>query len=200
MRSKPDIFIIESLDWCDETHRKEGEIISRTLKLSGKKPVYYYVRTQRELESVLNFFETSEYRYLHFSCHGGEYSLGTTLDHIHSEKFSDIVAPYLHEKRLFLSTCLAATKTLAGHLFKKSRCFSVVGPASKISFDDSAIFWTCFYHMMFKEDPNKMTKYRIKANINKSARIVKQRIRFFSPDRTRAPVLTILPSRRYDAK
>ena len=63
--SKPEVYIIESLGLDDENRRKEGEIISRTMRLSGKKPIYRYVRTQRELEYFVSDFAKSNYRYLH---------------------------------------------------------------------------------------------------------------------------------------
>jgi hypothetical protein len=39
------VCIVESLGFFDEDLRREGEIISRTLRLSGKRPYYSYVRS-----------------------------------------------------------------------------------------------------------------------------------------------------------
>ena len=70
MSTKPEVFIIESLDFVDEEkERFEGQILSSILKLGGKRPKYYYFRTRRELVEILKIFGRSRYRYLHLSCH-----------------------------------------------------------------------------------------------------------------------------------
>lgn len=73
MFSKPEVFIIESLELEDEKRNCfEGKILSQILYLSGKKSIYYYIRKKRELEEIVSEFHQSEYRYLHISCHGNE--------------------------------------------------------------------------------------------------------------------------------
>ena len=65
------VFVIESLEFDDEKeNRFEGKFLSQILNMSGIESAYYYIRTRRELERILEIFEESEYRYLHFSCHG----------------------------------------------------------------------------------------------------------------------------------
>jgi len=51
LSTKADVCIIETLEFLDEDMRREGEIISRTLKLSGKHPHYSYVRSTQELQA-----------------------------------------------------------------------------------------------------------------------------------------------------
>ncbi len=69
-KSIPEVFIIESLHFDDENEsRYEGSFLSQILHLGGKKPLYYYIRTKRELTEVLRIFKASGYRYLHFSYH-----------------------------------------------------------------------------------------------------------------------------------
>ena len=47
MATKPEVFIVESLKFKDERKgRLEGQILERTLKLSEKKPQYYYLRIE----------------------------------------------------------------------------------------------------------------------------------------------------------
>jgi hypothetical protein len=36
----------------DEDSRKEGEVIYRTLKMSGKNPYYVYIRSRNELKAL----------------------------------------------------------------------------------------------------------------------------------------------------
>jgi hypothetical protein len=79
----PEVFIIESLELADEAkERREGAVLAAVLKMCGKNPLYYYIRTQAELELMAGEFEKSGYRYLHISCHGGGTSLDTTLDSV----------------------------------------------------------------------------------------------------------------------
>lgn len=64
LRTKPDVFIIESLDPDDEGNgRFEGSIISNMLRLHGKEPKYRYVRTRGEFEDAVGEFGRSRYRY-----------------------------------------------------------------------------------------------------------------------------------------
>ena len=105
-RTKPEVFIIESLDWIDEQKgRYEGRILTDILRLSGKKPIYYYVRTKQELVELMHLFQATRYRYLHLSCHGDADSIKTTLDIIDFKELGTILNPYMHRRRLFVSSC-----------------------------------------------------------------------------------------------
>ena len=54
IRTKPELFIIESVDPDDEGNgRFEGIIISSILKLHGKLPRYRYVRTRGGFEEAV---------------------------------------------------------------------------------------------------------------------------------------------------
>src|SRR5262245_57224917 len=128
--TKPNVFIIESLHFKDEEHKlQEGELLSKILHLSGKDSIYYYIRTQRELEAVLEIFMDSDYRYLHLSCHGNSTAMYTTLDEIPFSKLGKLLRPVLNNKRLFLSACSMANASLAKELVWDSRCLSVMEPA-----------------------------------------------------------------------
>ena len=55
MASKPEVFIVESVDLDDEVEdRLEGKMLTEMLRLGGKKPLYFYVRRKRELKEVLS--------------------------------------------------------------------------------------------------------------------------------------------------
>jgi hypothetical protein len=140
-----DVYIIESLR---ESEDREGEVIYRTLKMAGKNPIYRYIRTAAELEHFISDFEDSDYRYLHVSCHGDRNGIATTLDDISTIDFAKMVGPALDDKRLFLSTCQAATMKMATAVFAEGQATSVAGPTNKIYFDDSVILWSSFYHLM----------------------------------------------------
>jgi hypothetical protein len=59
--------IVESLEFLQEDTHCEGEIISRTLRLSGKPTQYVYLRSRDELEAFVKEFGRSDHRYLHIS-------------------------------------------------------------------------------------------------------------------------------------
>lgn len=158
-RGDPNVFIIESLDFEDEkNNRFEGKFLSQILQLGGKESLYYYIRTKKELQKVLEIFENSDYRYLHISCHGNKNSLFTTLDNLPFSEFATLINPHLNEKRLFVSACSAVNDDLAEVIIPKSGCFSLIIPINDIGFHDAAIIWASFYHIMFKENPNRMKR------------------------------------------
>ena len=159
--SQPEIFIIESLKFKDERAELfEGRIISQILALSGKQCEYFYIRTKRELEELLDQFASSSYRYLHLSCHGEPGTIFTTLDEIPFSEFGPLIKPYLHKRRLFVSACSATNRALADSIMPNSGCYSILGPDQDIYFNDAAVLWASFYHVMFKADSDAM-KYKI---------------------------------------
>jgi len=91
--SKPELFIIESLELNDEKKGYfEDKIWSGMLNLSEKKCIYYYIRTRTELIEILDEFYMTDYRYLQLSCHASRRKMATTFDSI----FSAILGRYFH--------------------------------------------------------------------------------------------------------
>ena len=154
---KPDVFIIESLKFKDERKQRfEGRVLDRILRLCGKNPIYYYVRTKRELKVVLNKFEESEYRYLHLSCHGDDESIATTLDNdIGFEELGGMLNPYLDGRRLFISSCDVVNDQLAD-VVMESGCLSIIGPSEDVFFAEATVFWASFYYLAFLSDTQGM--------------------------------------------
>jgi hypothetical protein len=156
-RTHASLFIVESVGFDDEDEgRLEGDILSQMLRLSGKETEYRYIRTRQELEAVLPQFASSDLRYLHISCHGNEGSLFTTLDEIPFAELGRMLRPHLNGRRLFISACQAVNADLASALMRRAGCFSIVGPATDVGFDEAAVMWAAFYHLMFKENPQAM--------------------------------------------
>lgn len=192
--SKAEVFIIESLKFDEEEKYREGEMIYRSLRMSGKNPLYHYVRTVAELEHFIDEFEKSGYRYLHISCHGSKSGVSTTLESIATDEFAQIVGPALEKKRLFLSTCQASTPAMAEAVFAQSNCYSLAGPVNKIYFDDSVILWTSFYHLMFKANEKAMKRDQLERTLAKSAILVGEEINLYT--RSKGQVLrTQVPGR-----
>jgi len=178
--SQADVFIIESLDFDDEENQRfEGRIISDILSMSGKQCAYYYIRTKRELSTLLERFSSSSYRYLHLSCHGGGNSLHTTLDSIPYAEFGKMIVPHLKKRRLFISACSAATRTFADHIMPVSGCYSILGPAEDVYFSDAAVLWASFYHVMFRADSTAMKYDVIKAKAQEVANMYRVRLSLF---------------------
>jgi len=153
----PDVFIIESLRFEDESgDRLEGKTLSNILRLAGKNPACYYIRTKLELSKILHIFDNSDYRYLHFSFHGGSDGLDLTLETLTNRELYNIISPHIDKKRIFFSSCEYPSAELASHVFKNTDAYSLAGPTGKIRFDKSAAMWAAFYVAMFSKDPNKM--------------------------------------------
>jgi len=193
-KTRPDVFIIESLKFSEEEHYREGQAIARSLKMSLKEPIYRYVRTAQELQHFVDEFEDCNYRYLHISCHGSKTGVSTTLDHLSTNEFAQIVGPALEKKRLFLSTCEASTTEMAQAVFSHSKCYSLAGPVNKINFDDSVILWTSFYHLMFKANDRAMKRGAIKQTMAQCAAMLGEKVAFYTP-RVTGTVRTVLPTK-----
>ena len=159
----PEVFIIESLEISDEVEeRREGEVLAAVLKMCGKNPRYYYIRTKSELELMANEFETSGYRYLHISCHGGDTSLETTIDSIAYEEFANIFEGKLNQRRLFVSACSAGNELFAKSIGAKNpKMFSVAAPEKNIRFDHAVAFWSAFYVRLFSSNYRSMNSDQI---------------------------------------
>lgn len=182
--TKPELFIIESLKLSDEENGShEGEILARTLRLSGKdKTKYFYIRTERELDEIIDIFEDSEYRYLHISCHANAKSMGTTFDSITFDSLREKLDNCLDGRRVFVSACQMANKALAEALLNNTGCYSLIGPANKINMDDAAAFWVTFYHLIFKLNDNAMKRSNIQHYIKELSSLFEEDINYYSAD------------------
>jgi hypothetical protein len=167
--SNANVFIIESLSITEENSGHiEGKILSDILRLSGKKSLYMYIHTIKELEDALLEFRKSDYRYLHLSCHGCATGIFISDLFIDFASLSKLLTPHLFNKRLFLSSCSITQKELADLLFPNSGCYSILGSTDDVLIRDAAIMWASFYHRIFKED-----MYQIKRrSMSKYARMV----------------------------
>ena len=202
--TQPTVCLVESLGFLEEQTHREGEIITRTLQLSGKRSDYIYIRTVDELRAVAREFGESEHRYFHLSCHGAVDAKGDmvgfalTTGSIATDELAHLLAPHVAGRRVFLSSCLAARSNFARTILEHSNCLSVLAPVNKIRFDDAAIFWTAFYHLMFKGPRASMTTARIKENVEICSALVKERFRLFHQDKERQEIreLTIGPLKR----
>lgn len=185
MKSKPRVFIIESLRFIDEKRDLyEGSLVSQILALSGSLAEYVYLRTKKELNEVMDHFETSGYRYLHFSCHGNRNEISLTLDDISFHEFGEIVKPYLENRRVFFSSCEVMNETLANALFKETGCYSLIGPSRSIDFDRAAIYWASFYHLMLRDAAQSMKRDRLRQTTAALQDLFGVHMRYFSASKS----------------
>ncbi|MHC2019983.1 hypothetical protein [Methylobacterium sp. CM6247] len=197
MPTNPTVCIVESLGFLEEQSHCEGNIISRTLQLSGKRSAYVYIKSIAELKAVACEFGASKHRYLHLSCHGkvnrkGQMiGLALTTGSILNDELAKILAPHLEGRRLFLSSCLAARGDFATKLLEQSKCRSVLAPMNEIGFDDAAVFWTAFYHLMFKAQRHAMSNTRIEETVGTCAALVNESFQLFSPGDKKGNVKTV---------
>jgi hypothetical protein len=179
--TKPGVFIIESLSFADEQHKRfEGQLIANILDLNLIPSKYYYIRTKRELNEVLDLFDASNYRYLHISCHGSNTHLNLTLDDLTFQEIGGILRGHLAKRRLFLSACQATSTNLIKTIIPQSACYSVIGPVNNIQFRDAAISWAAFYHLMFKSDPKIMKRELLIKNLQKVVNTFEEPLNYFS--------------------
>lgn len=186
VRTVPDVFIIESLDPDDEGNgRFEGSIISNMLRFHGKNPKYRYVRTLHDFEEAVTEFGQSNYRYLHISAHGDKEGMVTTnQEEIDFDELSDLLAPQLNNKRLFISACAMVHEDFAAYLIPKSGCYSLIGPADDVHFHKAAIFWASVYHLMFAHDAERFTRERLRGMLRKASKLFEVNVRYFSKAET----------------
>jgi len=158
------VFIIESLRFSDEKKRRfEGQILRDMLTLSGKRVEYWYVRTWKELtDDIFQRFYDSKLRYLHLSCHGNSTHVCLTLDDVPFEEFGEEIRHYLTERRLFVSACEVVNNAFSEAVNPEEECYSIIGPRDDIRFDDAAVMWASFYHLMLR-DSKVMRSQQIRA-------------------------------------
>jgi len=159
----PEVFIVESLGLSDEaSERREGAVLAAVLKMCGKNPLYYYIRTRAELELMAREFEDSGYRYLHISCHGTVKSLDLTLDSVSYQEFAQIFRRRLSIRRLFVSACSAGNEQFAAAVTAKNKDIkSIAAPSKDIQFDHAVAFWSAFYVKTFSLNADSMNSERI---------------------------------------
>jgi len=175
----PGIYIIESLDFEDESGPMEGKLLSDILELAGLDYRYSYVRTKTELLHFIDDFVASELRFLHLSFHGDGESIQTTLEKISHTELGRMLEGKLKFRRLFMSACASVNDSLAHSVMNVSRCNSLIGPSQTVDMDEIAIFWASFYHLMFKNNPMAMKKKDIVITLDSLVKLYNLPIKYY---------------------
>jgi hypothetical protein len=164
----PELFIIESMhDKDEESGFFEGVRLAQILRLAGRKPKYFYVQDERELELLIPVFRQANYRYLHFSCHGDNLGFDLTNGSISFDTFAAIFEDALNVRRLFVSSCEAGQESLVHALHKTTRGIqSVTAPSVKIDYDHAAAIWAAFYLSLLEKPEEACTHWDITSRLS----------------------------------
>jgi len=92
--------IIESLRAGDDS---DGKIIHKILEMSNIVTLYYNAKTFEEFKQFIGEFKTSNFRYLHLSCHADKDGLEIGGEEITNETLAGMLAGGMNNKRLFMS-------------------------------------------------------------------------------------------------
>jgi len=174
-------FILESLTLKDEEEgRLDGKLLFDALKLFGKKPIYYYFRTERELLMLSDVFRNSGYRYIHLSCHGQRECFSFTLNKVSFTRFAEIFKEKLDNRRLFISGCELGNRELADAVFgQNGGMYSVIAPKRPINFDQSLVLWTSFYYRMYAYSRVEMKKDQLTDELNQLSKLFEIEMSYF---------------------
>ena len=169
--TKPEVFVIESLDESDEQARRfDGLILCDILRLCGKNPKYYYFQSKDELPHIVGLFRQSQYRYLHVSCHASNSTVGTTRESLTYLDFAAYFEGHLPLRRLFCSACQLGNRPFVQSVSAVNKgMHSIVAPACDIQFDQAAAIWAAFYVSAFGNDDQKMKTIDIRARFKSLA-------------------------------
>ena len=182
------VFIIESMDWDNESNGKfDGAALKTILDLCDIPNQYIYIRTRQEFEYAIELFGGTDYGFLHISCHGNEDGICLTIDDILFEDLELIMGPKLKYRRLFLSACKAACFALAEYFIPHHHCYSVMGSADTIDYDKAAIFWSSYYYLMYRDDKQRMWQSNIIPTLENITRTFGEALNYFSIINERHP-------------
>lgn len=180
-RTEPDFFIIESLSFKDEKkNRFEGKFLFDYLKLLGKNPIYYYIRTKLELEKISKLYYKSEYRYLYLSCHGNDECIATALEDIKFSSFANIFKNKLNKKRIFVSACSVGQRQFARDLFSKSPdMYSLTAPCEDVPFESTYPFWTTLFYLLNSIDNDRIKGHPLRISLKVCANLFNMKMNHF---------------------
>jgi hypothetical protein len=180
----PGIFLIESSYRSDEQNGlRERYALEEILLASGRRLQHHYIRTRKELNELVKEFRDSRFRYLHLACHGSREGIALTYDTIPFAELASILAPAMDGRRLFISACDSTRSALAIPLFRRSSCYSVVGPRGDIRLHDATMAWALFYSLMSKANRQAMQQAVIRENLQVVCNVLNLKFQaFFNED------------------
>ena len=149
------VFIIESLRSEDDF---DGDILHQILEMSGISAQYRDADTVEDFERLIEEFKSSEFRYLHLSCHADKEGIAVGGEEISNQRLADLLKGGMDNKRLFMSACQGANLDLARKMITETGAMSLIGSPVDLYFDKSVLFWPSFYHIMNELDERFMRR------------------------------------------
>ena len=70
-----------------------------------------------------------------------------------------------------------------------SGCFSIIGPRDKVTFNDAAILWASFYHLVFTLNEQRMKRREIRPILERLSRLFDVPVAYASEGRNEFEVL-----------
>ena len=149
------VFIIESLRSEDDF---DGDILHQILEMSGINALYRDADTVEDFERLIEEFKSSEFRYLHVSCHADKEGIAVGDEDISNQRLAELLKGGMDNKRLFMSACQGANRDLAKRIITETGAMSLIGSPVDLYFNKSVLFWPSFYHIMNELDESVMRR------------------------------------------
>lgn len=183
-KTLPEVFIIESLSKYDTDEKKDGKKLYDLLRLSGKKPKYFYINNKNELKGILELFKESKYRFLHISCHASLDTISLTDEDLKYSEFTELCKGKFNQHRIFFSACDLGNELFVNMLgtMNKGQLHSIIAPKEPLKFHHAAAIWSTFYLSIFEKTLN-MNSRNLKDTIQNITKLfpVKFRVATYNP-------------------
>lgn len=143
----PEVFIIESLTTEDEKAKRfEGQQLCEILRMANMNPKYIYFQEESELLHIVPLFYQSQYRFLHFSCHGNDTEFSLCGGKLSYASFATYFKDALFFRRLFISACNTGNPKLLSTIRKTNHdLHSFVAPSINLQSNHALIIWSALY-------------------------------------------------------
>lgn len=171
------VYIIESLRSNDFV---DGENLSAILELCKIDSIYNWADTIADFKRLIMDFKTSQFRYLHISCHASNTGITINGEELSNVDLQGILHEGLENKRVFMSACKGGNRDIASRIISICKVLSLIGTPIDLPFEKSVLFWPSFYHLMNEIDQNKMKRSDIKENLKKCVDLFGVPINYFS--------------------
>jgi len=171
------VYIIESLR---SENFADGENLHDILGLVGIISVHQWADTVEDVERFIQDFKSSNFRYLHFSCHADETGLLINGEKLSNSLLELRLSGGLQNKRIFMAACRGGNRDLAEGLVGRCRAYSLIGTPVDLPFEKSVIFWPTFYHLMNEVDEKKMIREDIKIILKNCVELLHVPINYYS--------------------
>jgi hypothetical protein len=171
------VFIIESLHLGDEP---DAKVMNKILNMSNIVTLYNYAHSVAEFERLLEEFKKSNFRYLHLSCHADSKGLEIDGEDYTNQRLANFLKGGMNNKRLFMSACQGANRSLANKVIIGSGAMSLIGTPTDLYFDKAVLFWPSFYHVINKLDSEHMNRKILIKTLQKCTDLFGVQINYYS--------------------